>query len=359
MKILNFNFSKNEYIFYISFFILCLLYLLPYIFITSEFASLLSNQLRILISFVGALIVFSLQRKSFSFYYLIVLLLLYLLQSVFLVFNGMEIFFFRALSLSYIFISFFAVLIFQHKKHIDAEKFNYLFNLIILVFFIFISYQLYKNFHTNFIVRPHGLIILFVVLTAAGLKLGKLSTFILFFGTLVLSYFSYNSRIAILVVSLILVKELGIKKVLIVLIPLIAFIPFVIFDRFEQNGLEDFGRAYIYDCFITNFDKLNLLLPTYIGLNDCYEFEYLHSTYLILFVEYGSISGFILILTSLFIFIKIFIKKNENYPSPYVFLCVLLFSTVEGGMEWFYIFNIGLCFYNFIPTKLNTILIKS
>jgi hypothetical protein len=65
---------------------------------------------------------------------------------------------------------------------------------------------------------------------------------------------------------------------------------------------------------------------------------------LILFIEYGSVFGALLIISSLFLFLKTFLKKEENYPTLSTFISVFLFSSVEGGMEWFYLFSIGLFF---------------
>ena len=332
-----------------------MLYVLPYMFLISENSTLFSNQLRILISFVGAIIILFLQRKSFAFFYIITLLFLYLLQSIYFLIVGLEIYFLRSLSLSYIFISFFAIVLFQYRNYIDAKKISQFFSLVLILFFLFIVQILSKHSGANLIVRPHGLIILFILLNAVGIKLGKLNTILLFIATLSLSYFSYNSRIAQIVVLLLLFNEFGIKKIMVAFIPFLGLIPMQFFERFEQNGLDDFGRAYIYNCFIGNYNNLNFLLPTYKGLESCYEFEYLHSSYLILFVEYGVIPGLILILAFFYISISNIFKRNQIYPTTWIFLIVLLFSAVEGGTEWYFFYTIGLYLLNrFTPEiKLN------
>jgi hypothetical protein len=178
----------------------------------------------------------------------------------------------------------------------------------------------------------------------AGLKLGKFNVLLLFLGTLILSYFSYNSRIAIIVMIVLILGEYRLKDYILYFLPLFFFLPVDFFYRFNESGIEDFGRAYIYDCFFNNFSKLNYFMPTYTGLERCYEFEYLHSSYLILFIEYGSVFGVLLIISSLFLFLKTLLMKQENYPTLSTFISVFLFSSVEGGMEWFYLFSIGLLF---------------
>jgi hypothetical protein len=178
----------------------------------------------------------------------------------------------------------------------------------------------------------------------AGLKLGKFNVLLLFLGALFLSYFSYNSRIAIIIMIILIFGEYRLKNIILFFLPVIFFLPVDFLNRFNENGIEDFGRAFIYDCFFNNFSKLNYFLPTYTGLERCYEFEYLHSSYLILFIEYGSVFGALLIISSLFLFLKTFLKKEENYPALSTFISVFLFSLVEGGMEWFYLFSIGLFF---------------
>jgi hypothetical protein len=344
LKLKRLNFFNPQSVFYISIIVLSLIYLAPYIFLASEKASLLTNQLRILISFIGATIIFLIQKKLFSFYFLTGLVLIYFLQGLYFITIGLDQFFFRSLSLSYIFISFFTLVVFQYKEYINKEKFKNYLTVLILVFYIWIIYSFFLGNDKSLIIRPHGLIIFSATIMTAGLKLGKFNVLLLFLGTLILSYFSYNSRIAIIVMIVLILGEYRLKDYILYFLPLFFFLPVDFFYRFNESGIEDFGRAYIYDCFFNNFSKLNYFMPTYTGLERCYEFEYLHSSYLILFIEYGSVFGVLLIISSLFLFLKTLLMKQENYPTLSTFISVFLFSSVEGGMEWFYLFSIGLLF---------------
>lgn len=338
--------NKRKSVTYTSIIILSLIYLLPYFVIGSESATLVGNQIKILFTFLGAIVILILQRKKASFYFITFFLFLYFITSSFLFFSGFGIYFFRALSLTYIVVSYMTLVIFENKVNVEINKIKSLFFYIQIMSFLLIFYVFYVLKNPSLILRPHGLIIFYIILEVSGCKLGRLNAFVLLLGTLLMSYISYNSRIAQIVVFLIFINEYGFKNVLLYSTPffLLAYFNSDLFIRFSDSGLEDFGRAYIYDCFFNNFNKLNYFLPTYTGLENCYDFEYLHSSYLILFVEYGSISGGILVLTSLFLFIKILFKKNDDYPTLLIFLAVFLFSSVEGGMEWFYLFILGLSF---------------
>lgn len=346
-------FDQRSLTFYIAFFVLFLAYLSPYAFLGSEQASLIGNQVKIFISILGALVLFTLQRKLFSFGYLIVTVFIYFLQGFYLYLSGFELYFFRSLSLSYIFYSFFALVIFEYKRYIELEIFKRQLSFFILLFFILIVYKFITINDNSLIIRPHSLLILVVTLLSAGVCVGRFNVLLLFIIIMLMSYYSYNSRIAQVLGVLLLFYEFGFKRVIIFFVPVLLVLYFStdVFVRFSDNGLEDFGRAFIYDCFFTNFNKLNYLLPTYDGLENCYEFDYLHSSILILFVEYGVLLGFILIGLFLFLLIRNLVKSDKDFPSFYIFLIVLLFSLVEGGVEWFFLYISGLFGLNVFSVK--------
>ena len=269
--------NKRNTVVLVSIVIICLIHSLPFLFIGSEQASLYSNQIKIVCTFLGAITLFLVQRGKTSFYYIVFLLSLYFSSGFFLYFSASSVHLLRVLSLSYILLSYCALVVFQYKSCIDIRKVQKIFSFVqVLIFFlVFIRFFWLKD--TSFYIRPHGLIIVYIILEVAGLRLGRLNSFILLTATLLMSYFSYNSRIAQIVVFLICINEFGFKKVLLFFTPLffLAYLNSDLFVRFSDNGLEDFGRAYIYDCFFNNFSKLNYFLPTYSGLESCYNFEYL------------------------------------------------------------------------------------
>lgn len=327
--------------------VLSLTHLLPYLFIGNINAQLYGNQLKILVIFIGALGLFFIQRGKLSNYNMTIFLGLYLFSGFLLYLNSSKSHFFRALSLSYILLAYVSFVIFQYKSHLNQKKIKSIFSYLQVLFFLSVIFRYLLIGDSTFYIRPHGLIILYIILEVTGIRLGRLNVLILLIGTLVMSYLSYNSRIAQIVVGLLLINDFGLKRVLFFFIPflLILSLNSDLFVRFSDNGLEDFGRAYIYDCILTNFDKINYLSPTYSGLENCYDFEYLHSSFLILLVEYGSISGIVLIVLSIFVCAFKLVKKIHDFPGFWIFIAIFLFSAVEGGMEWFYLYILGLLLF--------------
>jgi hypothetical protein len=338
--------NRRNTVVLVSVVILCLIHSLPFLFIGSDKATLFGNQIKILCTFLGAIVLFLVQGGKTSFYYIFFLLFLYFLSGFLLYFSALGFHFFRALSLSYILVAYVGIVIFQYRISIDIKKIQKIFSFIQILVLLFVFIRFFSLKDTSFYIRPHGLIIVYIILEVAGLRLGRLNALILLIATLLMSYFSYNSRIAQIVVFLIVINEFGFKKVMLYFTPLflITYFNSDLFARFSDNGIEDFGRAYIYECIFNNFSKLNYFLPTYSGLESCYTFEYLHSSFLILIVEYGSILGLFFILLSFFIFTISLFKKHKYYPSFWIFISIFLFSSVEGGMEWFYLFILWISF---------------
>lgn len=340
---------RHNFVALLGILVLSLSQLLPYLFIGNANAQLYGNQLKILVIFIGALGLFFIQRGKLSNYNMIIFLGLYLFSGFLLYLNSSKSHFFRALSLSYILLAYVSFVIFQYKSHLNEKKIRNIFSYLQLLFFLSVIIRYLLIGDLTFYIRPHGLIILYIILEVTGIRLGRLNVLILLIGTLIMSYLSYNSRIAQIVVGLLLINDFGLKRVLLFFIPflLILNLNSDLFVRFSDNGLDDFGRAYIYDCILTNFGKINYISPTYSGLESCYEFEYLHSSFLILLVEYGSISGIVLIVLSIFVCAFTLFKKFQDFPGFWIFIAVFLFSSVEGGMEWFYLYIFGHFIFKF------------
>lgn len=329
---------------YFSILALLIYYLMPEIFeyrLNTHDITVL--KIIIILLFVTPIIIFD--KYTYSNLYIISFVLFYSVQSLFLIiFDDKFIILWQ--EINYFLLSYLALKIYQNSINNNFKIIaNNLIFVGVLIITIILITQLFYNMREDYVFRPHFLIQLYILLLISGFELHKKNILLLLFIVL-LFLASYQSRVAIISTLFIFAFRFGFLKTVmstIILFPLIYIDG--ITDRINQLGLSDFGRGYIYNCVIENYSNLGLIIPSTSNFTECNIFGYTHSSH----IEASLNFGLVLFITSLLIIINNFYKSIFIYKNKEIILGYLLFfiyGSVEGGLEWVYLFVIGKICYD-------------
>jgi hypothetical protein len=209
-------------------------------------------------------------------------------------------------------------------------------------FFVIILLLLYSSkLDVEINIRPHHIIIPIIMLSITGVLLKRSQVLLLIFFNLLITFFFYESRIAIavtLVYLFLLYFQSNRSRILFFIV--LTFFLFFLFtldldSRLFNLGMSSHGRYYIWTCFFENIDKLSFFNPSYKEFHMCMNFGYTHNTYLEFLLNFGIVPFVVAILGFVHL---IFTSKNPQiYASTIAFA---LLSFFEGGLEPVLLFSL-------------------
>lgn len=193
----------------------------------------------------------------------------------------------------------------------------------------------------GFIYRPHFMIQFYIMLLVVGFDVDKKNIIALCVLTALLAIFSYESRVAILTTIILLVPYY--KFIYIFIAAALVAVGAIYLDagqRISDVGLEDFGRDYIYQCYYENLINSNSWFTTNRVFDECNSvFEYAHSSHLVMLDSFGFLLFLVMGIAAVATLVKHALLEF-NLQKICGYTAALIYASVEGGVEWIYIFSI-------------------
>lgn len=216
------------------------------------------------------------------------------------------------------------------------EVINRYLNYLSIVYCISVAWRIHSAESVEFFIRVHTLIYLFIFCLIAGIEINKRNLLLFFFTTIMAYLFSYASRIELLFL-IILLFLISRKLFLFVTLTVVYFLPQVneILVGIRDVGVVDFGREYIYGCYVDNFSSAYFFFSNFSVFKPCNDvWGYSHSSHLEVYINLGLLLYIIALLSLLIETVSNIIAKK--YSIGFGLMFGIIFGVVEGGVEFIY-----------------------